>query len=372
MSTNKKNRLKKRYLLYIFIVIIVFLGVFTSKTYNEEPMQVHNNNILPQYNSKTKLDIVSCYGDNEAYHPKVLSFKEKWNGYKYWMAYTPYPAGHESKENPHIMVSNNLIDWKAPKGLINPLDDVNVIEEGTNTKKYNSDTHLIYNPDLDRIECYWRYVNNITGEIIIYRRCSNDGVNFSNKEIFIKSNNKKIHDYVSPAIIYENGTYKMWYVDKRKIYYKEKKKEQDWTDAVVVPVEYDDNSLTTWHLDVIATKNGFEMITVAYKDVKKRSSMSLYYSKSINETKDWETATEILKPTIGTDYWDNRGLYRACMIYENGVYIVFYSGISKNWDHGIGIVYGKDIKNLKSVNIDFFENKDTNTMLELIEKEKIK
>ena len=46
------------------------------------------------YNSKNKLNIISTYGDNEAYHPKVLTFKEKWNGYKYWMVSTPYPKNN--------------------------------------------------------------------------------------------------------------------------------------------------------------------------------------------------------------------------------------------------------------------------------------
>ena len=47
-------------------------------------------------NSKYQLNIISEYGDNEAYHPKVLSFENDWNGYKYWMSYTPYPQGDDS------------------------------------------------------------------------------------------------------------------------------------------------------------------------------------------------------------------------------------------------------------------------------------
>ena len=318
-------------------------------------------------NSLTKLDIVSVYGDNEAYHPKVLSFKEKWHGYKYWMTYTPYPKGDDSKENPHVVASNNLINWETPKGLINSLDD---IQNDGEPKKYNSDSHLVYNSDLDRIECYWRYVNDVDNEVIIYRRCSNDGVNFSDKEEFIKSDKRTERDYVSPAIIYENGIYKMWYVDKKKVQYTEKIDNNTWLDPVAMDIKYDNSQLITWHLDVIATSKGYEMIMVAYDDVNNRSTMKLYYTYSENGKNNWNIAKKILSPKTGSTSWDNLGLYRSSLIYEDGVYIVFYSGISKNDDHGIGIVYGKNIYKLKAVNIDFSKDKETNKLIELIEKER--
>ena len=283
------------------------------------------------------------------------------------MTYTPYPKGDDSKENPHVVASNNLINWETPKGLINSLDD---IQNDGEPKKYNSDSHLVYNSDLDRIECYWRYVNDVDNEVIIYRRCSNDGVNFSDKEEFIKSDKRTERDYVSPAIIYENGIYKMWYVDKKKVQYTEKIDNNTWLDPVAMDIKYDNSQLITWHLDVIATSKGYEMIMVAYDDVNNRSTMKLYYTYSENGKNNWNIAKKILSPKTGSTSWDNLGLYRSSLIYEDGVYIVFYSGISKNDDHGIGIVYGKNIYKLKAVNIDFSKDKETNKLIELIEKER--
>ena len=49
---------------------------------------------------RSKLDIISSYGDDQAFHPKVLNFEKPWNGYRYWMAYTPYPGADQRKENP--------------------------------------------------------------------------------------------------------------------------------------------------------------------------------------------------------------------------------------------------------------------------------
>ena len=81
--------------------------------------------------------------------------------------------------------------------------------------------------------------------------------------------------------------------------------------------------------------------------------MSLYYLASSKETSGWSKAKKVLSPTVGTQYWDNKGIYRSSFIYENGKYIVFYSGTNNELHHGIGMVYGTEMNKLKKVNIDF-------------------
>ena len=117
---DKKERIKKAHifvLLFLLILIPLALYLITS---------------LDNKSTRYRLNIISSYGDKEAYHPKVIAFKEKWNGYKYWMSFTPYPKGKSAKENPHIVASNDLINWEVPKGLKNPLDEVdNILINGT-------------------------------------------------------------------------------------------------------------------------------------------------------------------------------------------------------------------------------------------------
>lgn len=351
MENNKKKINKKT-----LILMIVIIGMLV---YSYIPAKYTN------YNSKSKLNIVSSYGDDEAYHPKVLIFREKWNGYKYWMSYTPYPAGNCELENPCIVASNNLIKWETPEGLTNPLDD---ISKDGDKNKYDSDAHIVYNSDLNRLECFWRYVDNNENRVIIYRKYSTNGVDFSEKEIFIQSDDRSKNDYVSPAIIYENSKYKMWYVDHKQIEYMETADGKAWSEEKPVEVKYKGGKLYTWHIDVIKTEKGYEMITVAYQNVNNRKTMKLYYTYSESETENWTKAEKILDPTTRTNNWDNSGLYRSSMIYENGVYIVFYSGRSTSNDHGIGIVYGKNIKKLKSVSINFKDREETNDLLDLINK----
>ena len=148
---NKKERIKKTLiftLLFLLILIPLVLYLITS---------------LDNKSTRYRLNIISSYGDKEAYHPKVIAFKEKWNGYKYWMSFTPYPKGKSAKENPHIVASNDLINWEVPKGLKNPLDEVDNIPK----KRYNSDSHIVYNPDTKILSCYWRQVDH--NKVIIYK-----------------------------------------------------------------------------------------------------------------------------------------------------------------------------------------------------------
>lgn len=349
----KKFIEKNKYKIIIFFMIAIFILCCIPPV---------------DYNCKNKMEIVTPYGDIEAYHPKVLNFKEKWNGYKYWMSYTPYPKGDDSKENPCIAVSNDLVNWKSPTEENRPLD---VPEETIEMKIYNSDSHIVYNDDLDRIECYWRLVNDIENQAVLYRLYTYDGVNWSEKEISAISNDRQEHDYVSPAIIYENHVYKMWYIDKNNtLKYETSKDGLDWSESTIINFKYEDTKQKTWHLDVIRTDKGYEMITVAFDKWANHNNMNLYYSFSNNETTGWAAAKEILRPTAGTEYWDNRGIYRSCMIYEDNTYVVFYSGTRQDLHHGIGIVYGKNIEKLKKVNTDFSDENSRTKLVKEIENEK--
>ena len=62
----EKNKIKK-YLIAV-VAILVFAACFIPPEQKD-------------YNSQNKLEIVGPYGDNEAYHPKVINFNDKWNGY---------------------------------------------------------------------------------------------------------------------------------------------------------------------------------------------------------------------------------------------------------------------------------------------------
>lgn len=315
---------------YIIIIIILILVLGYGLIFDNEKRTY-------------KLEIISSYGDNEAYHPKVITFDKKWNGYKYWMSYTPYPGGNSGYENPHIAVSNDLINWYAPKGQNKSLDEV---KNKYKKKRYNSDAHIVYNKDKDIIICYWRYVDDVTGSVTIYKRETSDGITWTDKEKVLFSKNRHKKDYVSPAIIYDNGIYKMWYVNIcNTITYAESKDGMKWTDKSKIKFGYP-TKLDTWHLDVIKTEKGYEMITVAYDKWKHHNKMDLYYTISENGT-DFKDAIKILEPERGTLNWDNSGIYRSSMIYLDDTYYLYYGAVGITAERGVGLAYGEDITNLK-------------------------
>ncbi len=325
-------------LLLINIYLVVSIEKMNHNLKNIEAYITNTNS-----NSPKRLDLYSSYGDNQAYHPKVLSFDKKWNGYKYWITYSPYPYANSKYENPHIRVSNDLINWEEI-GKINPLDEVKNSDNGV---RYNSDPHLVYNDNTKELECFWRYVDSKENIIKIYRRKTKDGLNWTKKELIYTSKRDK-NDWISPAIIYEDGLYKIWYVFKTQVHYIESSDLKEFTDDRIINIEYED-SVKSWHLDVIHTDKGYEMLLVAFSDWKHRALMNLYYTYSVDNI-NYDMASVILKPTTGTNYWDNSGLYRSSFIYENHKYYVFYSGQGTNNAKGIGLMTGNDIFNLKAVN----------------------
>lgn len=319
-------------------------------------------------NPTYKLEIISSYGDNEAYHPKILNFSKKWNGYKYWMSYTPYPRGNSDLENPHIAVSNDLINWHAPNNENKPLDEVTDLKA---RKRYNSDSHIVYNKDKNILICFWRYVDDTKKQVIIYKMESSDGVNWSNKEEVMVSNNRFLKDYVSPVIIYDKNIYKIWYLDvENTLRYAESMDTFNWEDKDVIKFNYPEK-LDSWHMDVIKTKKGYEMIVAAYDEWKNHNRMNLYYTKSKDEV-HFEDAVLILKPERNTLNFDNAGIYRSSFIYQDGYYYLYYGAVSYLGERGIGFAYGKKITNLKRDKTNYKDPKEVKKLIKKLNVKKTK
>jgi hypothetical protein len=114
--------------------------------------------VLPLKNAAKPLRIQTSDGSGQCVHPSVIDFynefqMKEWNGYRYWMAMTPYPFSNSRKENPDIVASSDGINWVVPKGIINPVDQ---ISGDTNTENL-ADPDIIYNPDSDQIWLYYMH-----------------------------------------------------------------------------------------------------------------------------------------------------------------------------------------------------------------------
>lgn len=342
---NKKVSLKCFLSICLFILlllaVIVKINVTSfSQNINENNQsekfiyEIEKEKLYIEVEKIGKLNITNAYGNDSAYHPKLISFDISWNGYKYWLCFTPYPNGDDSKENPHIVVSNDMVNFKEVEGFKNPLEEKP--KDYLRSDTYFSDPNLVYNSDTKELECWWRYSSNSKDKAMIYRKTTKDGINWSEKQIVLASK-KSNRDYISPAVVYEDGTYKMWYVSNPyTIYYQESKDLINWTETQKIDVNYEHKDLRAWHLDVVHTKGIYKMVVSAFLKGKNRLTMNLYYAESL-DNKKWTVAKKVLSPSKGKR-WDNRGIYRSCLFEVDNQTYICYSASSKQKQEGIGIV----------------------------------
>ena len=100
-------------------------------------------------NAKAPLKTPTFDGSGQAIHPDIVYFAKGWNGYKYWMAMTPYPGSNDQLENPQLLASNDGLSWVAPVGLKAPLAPAPPCD-------HNNDTEMIYNPVADELWVYYQ------------------------------------------------------------------------------------------------------------------------------------------------------------------------------------------------------------------------
>ncbi|MBR3149811.1 MAG: Ig-like domain-containing protein [Eubacterium sp.] len=295
-------------------------------------------------------------GHDGAYHPECLYFENGFGGYKYWLTYTPYPRNVEADyyddgyENPCILASNDLVNWELPaSNAINPIEPRPIdFKHGV---IYNSDTDIVYNNDTKELECWWRFYDRPANKVQIFRKCSPDGVMWTNKELMLETPLKKV-DNLSPSVIYENGIYKMWSIDQHKsykvVYQEYNPNTKQWSERKYLEIEYSKPDMVSWHLGVTRTPKGYEMVLSAFeKNAKDHLHMDVYYCYS-TDNENYTVADTMLKPTTGTENWDNMGIYRSSLMYADGKYYLFYPGINdKKGPMGIGIISGDDPFELK-------------------------
>lgn len=327
-----------------------YLNYYMYELQNSISSKLNNRSVLPNVRPGGQIKLINYFGNDQNIHPKVIYFNTPWNGYRYWMAYTPFfnapGITEEDSENPCIAATNDITKWVTPTGMVNPLAEPPRTED--NPSGYNSDTHLVYREDLDHLECWWREFNPDSRQDSIVRRITTNGIDWSEKEVITAYSD---FNGLSPAVVYEDGVYKMWFVYSGRVYYTESPTAQQgtWTTPTVLDILL--NGVTLWHLDVEKTEHGREFLIQAYREGNGSTTSDLYHCVTTDDV----TFTP-LKAIIyrGDDIKDPdyRGIYRSCMIYVNEIYYVFYSAFSDNPEsRKTFLTKGRDIYNLRGVNI---------------------
>jgi hypothetical protein len=108
-------------LAYLILVLSFTLGCGGSIPSPTNPPPNQPVAVVPLVNAPSPLATPSYDGSGQAVEPTVVFFDTPWHGFSYWMAFSPYPNGDPSKENPSIIASQDGINWQVPPGLVNPL-----------------------------------------------------------------------------------------------------------------------------------------------------------------------------------------------------------------------------------------------------------
>lgn len=294
---------------------------------------------------------------NQPYHPSVLYFANGWNGYKYWMANTPYPIGvgpyRDRWESVHIYCSNDGVYWEVPKGSSNPIDDLTNGE--IENQDFFSDPHLVFKDN--KLEVFYRICHkNWSGTgnpqpNWILRKTTTDGKTWTARETLIdlENGNSPVGKMVRSHALYWDGTkYKMWYLYDRvegnsggycDIGYSESTDGITWTARQKwIPDLY----INPWHMDLLHVNGVYHLLVFT------RVGQRLLYYKSTDGI-NFTFKKTILQANGDKESFYGTGLYRGSIVYTGSKWKVYFTG--ENGVHAKnGLMIGDSMEELEVVN----------------------
>jgi len=139
-------------------------------------------------------------------HPDVVDAgPSKWNGWRYWMIYTPYWRSTARYENPVILVSDDGQNWVEPAGIVNPIDP-------KPAAALNSDPDMVLVGGT--MYAYYRQHDPISKTEQIMLRTSTDGITWSAEQTVLDTTGTSPTDrmnLISPAVVHTGAQFVMYY-----------------------------------------------------------------------------------------------------------------------------------------------------------------
>ncbi len=330
----------------MFVVVAVLFVIVLTDYFFEY------NIFFNKYNQRP-LVIKTFDGSNQPYHPSVIFVDKGWNGYRYWMAETPYPIGGEPYrdrwECPQIHVSEDGKIWCSPSNKLCPIDDLN--EEEIFRKDYFSDPHLVLRDGV--LECFYRLSKHTDngGQTYLMRKKTKDGVNWGEREILLSFPSAKSSDtigdmVISPALLFENREYRMWYVgaisptEKNKpLYVSSSPDGYEWNKRTKCILN--GPTINPWHIDVNRIGSRYVMTIFDFK------TLTLWES---SDGVIFTYLRKLLTPVTIRGVFYSEGLYRSCLIKDTWGYKVYYSAFDIHQTF-LGLMEGKTLGEIKPVSV---------------------
>lgn len=285
------------------------------------------------------LTVPTHEGSGSVTHPSVRYVEGGWNGYPYWMAFTPYPNGSEKHEDPNIVASTDGLTWVVPNGLVNPLDD-----QVGKPSPYNSDTHLTWGPNGEMV-CLWRMVDRPNGgQEVLKWRTSTDGVTWTEaREIYRIPLGLPYSSFVAPSLHWMGDKWRLYGVStnpipNKMVYFETSDRvptTASWSEPVTCSVGPQFPDRDWWHIDIQPDPDGGWYGTM--NDVRRGKAGvdgHLYLMRSADGL-EWEVSPVPLVPQIGATH---NSLYKSSVLARGSgpgrAYDVWYAAFhTSNRDH---------------------------------------
>lgn len=330
-------------------------GTYDWNTILNNNFDIINMTIKNNSNTSKPLRIYTFDGSFEPYHPSIKYFESGWNGYSFWMAYTPFPVSAtpyvDRWECPSITVSTNGRDWIEPN-IVNPL--VDLTEGEINRKDYFSDPSLVMNGNT--MEVWYRKTNGVnTSQTDIYRITSIDGVTWTSPQMVVDSQNASngINKMMRSMQLFFDGTkYRSYWADgaisstNRQFVFAETTNPSGkvWDNLTTCNLINAPKGSNSWHTGMFLDGSTYHLCS--YDSVRK----SVDYFKSTDGI-NFNFVKTILTP-IGTIVnW-----YQTYPVKVGTGWFV-YASMTKRGKHGITLLKGLEIENLIAID-DGIENND--------------
>lgn len=289
------------------------------------------------FETPSALSIPTYDGAHQTVHPSVVDFGPgvTWNGWRYWMAHTPYAGANDRLENPSISVSQNGYYWQDPPGIVNPLYPAPA------APGFQSDPDLIYDPVANQLIMVHRRTLDTVGHTLFINR-SSDGIHWTLPAH--DSGIPTVPQQVSPALCRVSATdWRLFAYDKdsRRIWmWTATNPDGTWKGPYQTVGAGFSGPLWAWHLEV-------RYIDGLFYALIDRGPLYLggpdgYRWATSRDGMTWSLAAADFKAKPATG-WDAGELYRATFTaHENGTdFRVWYSAHSdatpQVW--GVGLIH---------------------------------
>lgn len=263
------------------------------------------------------------------------------------MAHTPYPGSNNRCENPSIVVSYDGINWFEPAGIENP---VSGLPPTFNNRAHYSDCHLLMRNET--MELWFRHNGGQSKDRIadndgatILRITSTDGIHWTEPEIMVEKNGRQ--PYLSPAVVWDNGFYTMWYTTMDgKLYRMTAYDGKNWSDPEATDLSYPKHKV--WHQDVQRTDLGYETIFCAKAPDNtgdNQRKQKLFYAMS-EDGMHWTEPVQIMAPGKADGAFDNDSIYRSSLVKMEDSYRIYYTGMGWRYRWYVSMCEGETISDL--------------------------